>query len=397
MHEPRPKVGLLALLSLVVLLALVACGGEQAAEQPATEPGDEAAAPAAPLKIGAAFPLTGDFAAYGETWRNGTQMAVDEINEAGGVNGSPIQLAMEDWATDDARAVTVFTKLANVDRVPVILTGGSGAVLAQAPVANRTQTVLLNGAAQTPALAEAGEYAFSNINTADAEAADLVRFMKEELGISEAVIYYVDNPTGEGGRAGLEAAAEQFDVRIIDSVAHSFQDTNYRTVLSRIRGMNPPAVIVASHWENTGISLRQAREIGLETTWLGLSPTVSDVTIEASGVEAIEDFYTIRSEYDIEKEEEGPTKEFVDKYVERFGAEPDIYAAHFYDAVYMLRDLAENGATDGASFAEALSALGESNPWTGGVTGEVAFDENGMVRKGNYILVVKSGQLGLVD
>jgi branched-chain amino acid transport system substrate-binding protein len=244
---------------------------------------------------------------------------------------------------------------------------------------------------------EGGDYVFSNINDANVEAEVLVRYMKEELGIDEALIYYVDNPTGEGGRAALEFAAEQLGVRVIDSVAHSFQDTNYRTVLSRIKGQNPPAILVASHWENTGLSLKQAQGLGLDTTWLGLSPTVSDVTVEAAGKEAIEDFYTVRSEYDVKAEEEGtPANEFVTKYQEAFGEAPDIYAAHFYDAVYLTKAAVEKGATDGPSMQKTLMTFNESAPFEG-VTGMTAFDQDGMVRKDNYILVVKDGRPQVIE
>jgi branched-chain amino acid transport system substrate-binding protein len=387
----RPRRLHIFTIAALAALAIAGCGGDD--EQAASGGGGGDG----PVKIGAALPLTGDFSAYAETWRNGMKLAVDEINQAGGIDGRQIEVVTEDWASDDAKAVSVFTKLANVDKVPIELGGGSGAILAQSPIANRSQTVLMNSAAQTPEMREGGDFVFSNINDATVEAEELVRYMKEDLGISEALIYYVDNPTGEGGRAALEFAAEQAGVTIIDSVAHSFQDTNYRTVLSRIKQKNPPAILVASHWENTGLSLKQAEGLGLETTWLGLSPTVSDVTVEASGKEAIEGFYTVRSEYDVKAEEEGtPAAEFVSKYEEAFGKAPDIYAAHFYDAVYLIKAAVEKGATDGPSMQKTLAGFDESSPHEG-VTGATAFDQDGMVRKDNYILVVKDGKPKVIE
>jgi branched-chain amino acid transport system substrate-binding protein len=374
--------------AVVAALALAGCGNDEAASGGGGGGG--------PVKIGAPLPLTGDFAAYAETWRNGTQLAVDEINKAGGIKGRKIELTVEDWASDDAKSVSVFTKLANVNKVAVELGGGSGAILAQSPIANRAKTPLINAAAQTPEMREGGDYAFSVINDASVEAEDLVRYAKDELGISEAVIYYVDNPTGEGGRAALEAASKKLGVKIIDSVAHSFQDTNYRTVLSRIKSKNPPAIFVASHWENTGLSLKQAKELGLETTWLGLSPTVSDVTVETAGKDAIEGFYTVRSEYDVKSAERGtPAAEFVDKYKARFKKAPDIYAAHFYDAVYLVKAAMEKGATDGQSLQKELTSFSEGSAFDG-VTGATAFDQDGMVRKGNFIMVVKNGTAEVV-
>jgi branched-chain amino acid transport system substrate-binding protein len=350
------------------------------------------------ITIGAALPLTGPFAGFGATWINGVKLAWIEINRSGGVNRRPLKVSIEDWASDTAKAVQVFQKFVDVNKAPVVLGGGSGAILAQAAVANRTRTVLLNAAAQTPAMRQAGNYVFSNINTADEEALDLVRFMKTKLKIDKAIIYYVDNATGQGQRDGLTAACKKLGVEIIDTVSHSFTDTNYRTVLARMRSKNPPAVLVGSHREHTGLTLKQASEIGFKTTWLGLSPTVGDDTIQIAGRDAIEGFYTVRSQFDV-TQNSPRVKKFVQDYKKRFGSAPDIYAAHFYDAVYMVKRAAEQrGAKDGPSFQKAFASLnghGEKNRFRG-VAGPVVFDRDGMVVKSNFILQVTSGNLKLV-
>jgi branched-chain amino acid transport system substrate-binding protein len=371
---------------MAAFIAVVACGG--------SSPGTQQ--PKEPLVIGAALPLTGGFAAYGETWKNGVVLAQDEINASGGVNGRQLKIQIEDWATDTAKAVQALTKLAEVDKVPVVLGGGSGAILAQAPVANRSKVVLINAAAQTPAMRKVlGQFGFTNINDANAEADDLVRYMKEDLKITTADIYYVDDATGKGQKDGLELAAKNYNVSIIESLSHSFSDNNYRNVINKMKGSKPPAVLVGSHWEQTGYTLKQAAEVGFKPTWLGLSPTESDVTVKIAGKDAIEGFLTIRSEFDAKKDQ-GTTKKFIDAYKKRFNTDPDVYAAHFYDAVYMTKAAALAGATDGASFAKAFAAYTQKKPFTGGVSGEVGFDAEHMVRQPSYIFVVKNGELSLV-
>lgn len=361
---------------------------------------DEKAAPSAAgpqIVVGAALPLTGPFAGFGATWINGVRLAYTQINRSGGINGKKIKLYVEDWASDTAKAVQVFQKLAEVNKAQVVLGGGSGAILAQAAVANRTQTVLLNAAAQTPAMRQSGPYVFSNINDANKEADDLMRFAARKLGIKRAVITWVDNATGQGGRDGLQAAAKKYDVEIIESVSHSFTDFNYRTVIARIKDKNPPAVLVASHREHTGQLLKQAAEAGLKTTWLGLSPTVGDDTIQIAGNAAIEGFHTIRSQFDV-TQNQPKVKAFVTAYRNAFKSEPDIYAAHFYDAMFLIKDAAEKrGAKDGPSFAKAFESYnghGDRNRFFG-VSGPTAFDADGMVRKANFIMQVKSGKLVL--
>lgn len=367
-------------------LALVACGGAS---------GTTSGASKGPLVIGATFPLTGSYAAYGETWKNGTLLAADEINAGGGLNGRQIKVQIEDFASDTAKGVQAFTKLADVDKAPVILGGASGAILAQAPVANRDKVVLLNIAAQPPEMRKvAGQFLFSNINDANAEAADLVRYMKEDAGISAAIIYYVDDATGKGQQAGLALATKTYSVRTIDTIAHSLTDENYRTLINKMKSENPPAVLVGSHWEQTGYTLKQAAELGFSPKWFGLSPTVSDTTVNIAGKDAIEGMYTVRSQYDALLTSTA-TKKFIDNYKKKYKADPDIYAAHAYDAVYQVKQAALAGATDGASFAKELGKMNAQHPFKG-VSGEIAFDKDHMVRQPGYIFQVKAGKLVLV-
>lgn len=378
--------------TLAVSIALLAAGTTGArSELTATS------AQAKPqIVIGAALPLTGPFAGFGATWIDGVRLAYTQINRAGGINGKKVKLYIEDWATDTAKSVQVFQKLATVNKVDVVLGGGSGAILAQSAVADRTQTVLINAAAQTPAMRQSGPYVFSVINDANKEADDLVRYAARKQGVKRAIITYVDNATGQGGRDGLLLAAKKYDVDVIDTVSHSFTDFNFRTVLARMKDKQPPAVFVASHREHTGQLLKQAREVGLSTKWFGLSPTVGDDTIQIAGNAGIEGFYTIRSQFDVTQNQPS-VKKFVTAYKKSFKSSPDIYAAHFYDAMFLVKAAAERGATDGPSFAKALQSFnghGNKNRFFG-VAGPIAFDSDGMVLKVNFIMQVQAGKLVL--
>lgn len=384
---------LTASMTVTLGLALLVAGPSGA--RPDAKASTDATGPQ--IVVGAALPLTGSFAGFGATWINGVRLAYNEINRSGGINGKKVKLYIEDWASDTAKSVQVFQKFAEVNDAMVVLGGGSGAILAQAAVANRTQTVLMNAAAQTPAMRDSGPYVFSNINDANKEADDLVRFAARKLGVRRAIITWVDNATGQGGRDGIQLAAKKYGVDIIDSVSHSFTDFNYRTVLARIKDRQPPAIFVASHREHTGQLLKQAREGGLRATWLGLSPTVGDDTIKIAGVSAIEGFHTIRSQFDV-TQNQPRVKKFVTAYKKAFKTDPDIYAAHFYDAMYLIKDAAEKRkAKDGKSFAKAFTSYnghGDKNRFFG-VAGPIAFDSDGMVRKPNFIMQVKGGKLVL--
>jgi len=351
-----------------------------------------------PVVIGAALPLTGGFSAYAATWKNGVVLAQNEINTSGGIAGRRLSLPIEDWGSDTAKSVQVFTDLATVKHASAIIGGGSGAILAQAPLSDRYNVPLVNAAAQTPAMRGAAHYLFSDINDASAEAADLVRYMVKQLHITRAIIYYVDDATGQGQRDALTASCKKYGVTIIDTLSHSFTDTNYRTVIAKMKSENPPAVLVGSHWENTGYTLKQSVELGFKPTWLTLSPAWSDVTLGIAGAPASEGLYTIRSSFDLGQGAKAHA--FISHYTKRFGSAPDVYAAHFYDAVYLIKAaiLRAGGKTDGTSIMKAIHTFnghGDKNRFFG-VSGAIAFDSQGMTRQPNYILRIHNGKMVLV-
>ena len=113
------------------------------------------------IKIGAIVPLTGPFASYGEPVKNGMLLAVDEINNNGGVKGKKIKLIIEDDAGNPTTAVNAFEKLAGTDKVPMILGPlSSGCSMATAPVAEKNKVVQLSTLAGIPDLSKAGDYIF---------------------------------------------------------------------------------------------------------------------------------------------------------------------------------------------------------------------------------------------
>ena len=164
----------LSLFSLVVLLALAACAAPASAPPAAAPAATSAPAPApttAPAasgaqasayKVGLINHLTGDAAAYGQSMKKGTDLALDVINGAGGVKGTPIQVIYEDDRLNAADAQTAFLKLVQVDKVPVIMGSGSSSLsLSLCPKAQEMKIVQISSISTAPSLADCGKYFFS--------------------------------------------------------------------------------------------------------------------------------------------------------------------------------------------------------------------------------------------
>ena len=144
--------------ALALLASLViACGGDSATdEEKDMQEGEQA-----PFRIGVMESLTGQGETYGSVALQAKQMAVDEINAAGGINGRMLELIVEDSKCSAQDAITAYNKLTDVDGVKIILgTSCSGAMLGAAPLAEADGVILFSGLATTPDIANAGDYIF---------------------------------------------------------------------------------------------------------------------------------------------------------------------------------------------------------------------------------------------
>jgi branched-chain amino acid transport system substrate-binding protein len=151
------------------------------------------------IKIGAILPLTGEAAEYGEDAKLGIDLAVEEINAAGGINGKMIQVVYEDSQATPSQGVAAIQKLITVDKVPVIIGAmASSVTLAIAPIAEENKVVLLSPASTAPQITEAGDYIFRN-EVSDAYGGKAqAELTWDELGIKNVAILCINNDYGVG-------------------------------------------------------------------------------------------------------------------------------------------------------------------------------------------------------
>ena len=227
-----------------------------------------------PLRIGVMESLTGPGETYGTVANQAKQMAVEEINEAGGIDGRMIELVVEDSKCNAADAITAYNKLTDVEEIKIILgTSCSGAMLGAAPLAEKEGVVMFSGLATNPDIANAGDYIFRTsmsdaqlgIDTGNVLWADGIRTLatiNEETDYAEGVRRAsVDQFVERGGQV---VAEERFPT----------DTTDFRTQLTKLIGAEPDALHVAAQAEFSGGTIvKQVRELGYE------GPIYSDVVV----------------------------------------------------------------------------------------------------------------------
>ena len=336
------------------------------------------------IKIGAIFALTGDAAMYGESAKNGLELAIEELNKK--LLDKKITVVYEDNQGDPSKAVSSFQKLADVDKVKYIIGPlGTPEVLAVAPIAEKKKIIILTPTSSGPQLTQAGDYIFRNCMSDLIEGAALAEFVFKELKTRTAGILYINNDYGIGLR---DAFKKRFDVlggEILAEESFRRGDTDFRTQLLKIKFKNPRVLLLTGYAE-MGRILKQARELGIEIQVVSTSNFEMPEILEIAGNAAENIYYTYQG-FDIESEEE-VVKKFTNSYRAKYNKDPDIFAALTYDAMKILAKAIERGGTDVENVKEELYGIKNFI----GVTGKTSFDKNGDVIKPIGIKKVEDGK-----
>ena len=258
------------ILMAAVALAVWGCGDS-----------DEAIAP---YRVGVMESLTGPGESYGTVASQAKQMAADEINAAGGVNGRPLELVIEDSQCSAKEAVAAYNKLTGVDGVKIILgTSCSGAMLGAAPLAEADGTILFSGLASNPDIAKAGDYIFRT-QISDVEVGIGTGNLMWNDGIRRLATITEATDYAEGVRA---TTAAQFDKRggeVVAQESYASDITDFRSQLSKLFDAEPDALHLAPQSEfSAGIIIKQARELGYQGPIYAETISVGTTALEIAG------------------------------------------------------------------------------------------------------------------
>ena len=337
------------------------------------------------ITIGAISPFSGEGANYGKAARTGIDLAVDQINERGGIVGRTLAIIYEDDKGNPKDALSAFNKLATVDDVPAILGPFySTNVLACAPVANRSKRVLITGTATSDNVRNAGEYVFRVCPSNDEQARTIADYAYNELGLRKSFILYRNVDYGVTLRDEFKKAFEALGGTVAGIEAIEPDSTDIRTQLAKAKDASADILYAAVHYPEGGAMLRQAKELGVSATIIGTDGGYDPKLLETAG-DAAEETYWVTIGWGDESTNP-KIAEFKKKYQDRYGEEPGVYSALFYDATWVLAEaLTKATSIDGEKVRESLQNIKYEGP-----TGITTFDSFGDVEKPFSIYRVKN-------
>jgi branched-chain amino acid transport system substrate-binding protein len=340
------------------------------------------------VKIGAVLPLTGDSAAWGEQGKYGIELAVEEINAKGGINGKKLEVVYEDSQAIPKNAVTSIQKLINVDKVPAVAGDiVSATTLAMAPIAEKSHTVLIGISSSAPAITNAGEYIYRVWPSDLLEGSVLAEFAAKNK-FRKVCILFIQTDYGTGLRDAFKKTLEQKGGKVLLTQGYKQDETDFKAALLKVKSKKPDAVYIVGYYKDSGLIMKQAREIGLKTQFFGATAVESPKLIEIAGDAAEGLIYPIITDFDPEH----PTpvaKEFIENFKKKFGVAPDWASSHAHDAVVVIAEAMKKGGATGTGIKKTI----DSQKRFEGVTGKIVFDKNGdVIDKPVTIKTVRNGK-----
>ncbi|MEF7614482.1 ABC transporter substrate-binding protein [Aquincola sp. MAHUQ-54] len=290
------------------------------------------AAQAADIKIGMAEALSGPAAQYGQSIRNGFQLAADQINAAGGVNGDKIVLVIEDEQGKKEEAINAFKKLIFQDRVLMVF-GPTLSNSAQAadPIAQAAKTVVFGTSNTADGITSIGDFVFRNSVTEADVLPVTIKTAVKHAGIKKvAVLYGNDDVFTKSGYDNFKKALEDLKIPVTTTETFAKGDVDFKAQLTKIKATNPDAIVLSALIAEGAPIMVQARQLGLNVPVIGGNGMNSVKVFELA--KGASDGLWVGSPWSIENK----TKEnsaFIDAYNKKFGAAPDQFAAQAFDAM----------------------------------------------------------------
>jgi branched-chain amino acid transport system substrate-binding protein len=341
--------GLLVVVGLVAMLALAACNGDDdddVAPTPTPDDNDVAPPPTDELVIGALVPFTGDLSDFGPAFRDAIQLAVDEINEAGGVLGNPVRVVEGDTGTSPAQGAEEARRLVDIEGVHAIVgAASSGVSLNVAESVTVPEGVLqISPASTSPALTEVPIF---RTTISDAAQGVVLAQLAEEEGVEAVCNMFVNNAYGQGLS---EIFADNFPGTVVAEVPHDEGQATYSSELAQCEGADTLAAI--AYPESARVFLREAVELDIVPSFIFVDGTQSEAMFADLGWDIFDGIAgTAPGALDL-----ATGQAFDDRWEAVYGARPHLpFLREAYDATYLVALAAEAAGTlDRAAIRDAV-------------------------------------------
>lgn len=348
------------------------------------------------IKIGLNLELSGAVAAYGNQEKDGAQLAVDEINEKGGINGKKIELVIKDNKSDTAEAAAVAANLTTKENVVAIIgPATSGASKAQIPNVTKAKVPVITPSGTDDSITvlndKVQEYIYRACFQDSFQGVILANYAMDNLKAKKAVV--IGDVSSDYAKGLSTSFKDTFTGDIVADEKFNQKDKDFKAILTKIKDKEFDFIYLPGYYEEAGLIIKQAREMGIEQPILGADGFSDSKLIDIAGKDNMNSVY-----YTAHFSEKAPAsdkvKTFIDTFDKKYSKKPSSFNALAYDSVYMFADAIDRaGVADSEKITKELASLKDFD----GVTGKMSMDKNHNPEKAAVVIGLKDGKEETAD
>jgi len=365
-------------------MAVLGCGKGSAAS---AGPSGPAAANTAPeWRVGAYLSLSGEDAAFGIFTKDGIELAVDEVNKAGGVKGKPLKVLYEDDKSNPQEATNKVLQLIDRDKVVALLGEvTSSRSKAGGIVANRKHVPMITPSATNPDVTKVGPFVFRVCFTDDVQAQATAAFLVDKLGKKRvAVLYATDDLYSSGLAEGLRQELKKRGGEVVAEKGFLKKETNFTTYLTELKDAKPDIIYAPIYYNQMTLIARQGKAAGIKgDMFAGGDGWDADELVNDAGDELEGAYFTNFYAPDVPW---ARAKDFRVKYNDRFHHDPSSNAAMGYDAAKLLADAIGRAKDDSP---DAIRQAIQDTKGFEGATGSITMDADRNADKPVIVVQIK--------
>ena len=339
-------------------------------------------ASAGSIKIGLNVPLTGFAAADGKSALLGAELAVEQVNAAGGINGDNLELVVYDDQASPKESAPLAAKLITQDKVAAGISGSySGAA---ATIYQENSTPYIAAYAVHPDITRSGDYVFRTSFMGEVQGRAGAKLIGEIMGKKKVSVITLANDFGKSLAAGFKQASAAYGIEIISEYDYSIKDREFGPIVSKVKSESPDAIYASGYFFTAGPLVSQLRAAGIDVPVIGQEGYDGEMFIKIAG-EAAEGVIITTS---LDRDSTDPlASAFIEGFQAKSGYPADMVSASTHTAVLVLAAaLKKSGAGDKASLRDAIAATSIN-----AATGNISFNKLGEVRKSVQVQIVRDG------
>lgn len=343
------------------------------------------------IRIGYVDTMTGDGAHLGQSSKQGFELAINEINQTGGLLGRKIRLiTLDDQGKPEETAIAT-TKLIQENHVHVLLASVfSTRAMAAAPIAQEYGIPTIASSATHPKLTELGNTVFRSGYADPFQGIAMAHFAHRILKSKKAVLISdIKSDHSVGLTRAFRKIFESLGGTVINMVSYSGNDNDYRSLLTNIKSKSPDIIYVPGYYGDVGLIARQARELGIQSTFLGSGAWDSPTLLSIAGNSIDKSYFTAQFFPESKSRNRHP---FSENFKKTYGRNPDGHAATAYDAIQVLKDaVTRAGSLEAKKLCNALTQTKNVK----GVSGAITLNSQRNAVRPSMIVEANHGQFKL--